>query len=369
METLTPPQTTSSDATETLVDRLVESAAAAFDVYAVYLGDRLGFYATLAENGAMTAPALASATGTAERYVREWLEQQAASGLLTVDAPERPAAERRFALPPGHADVLAEADSLSFLTPLAQVFVGAVHPLDRLVEAYRTGEGVPYAAYGPDLVDGQGRMNRNFFLQQLGPDYLAQLPGLEDRLNGGGRIADIGCGVGWSSIGLAKAFPGARVDGYDLDALSVERAQENVRDHAMEDRVRIHLRDAAEPGLEGRYDLVLAVECVHDMGDPVAALRTMRRLAAPGGTVLVVDEKTAERFTPNADTLERFFYGFSITHCLPVGIADCPGGACAATGTVMRTETLRRYARAAGFEDAEVLPLDYDLFRFYRLVG
>ncbi|NNF58063.1 MAG: methyltransferase domain-containing protein [Rhodothermaceae bacterium] len=370
METTHPLTTPDAEtAADALVDRLFEACVAAFDVFAVYLGDRLGFYAALAQHGPMTPPELATATDTAERYVREWLEQQATTGLLTADDPALPASARRFALPPGHDAVLADGEDLRFLTPLAQVFVGAAHPLEQLVEVYRTGEGVPYAAYGANLVDGQGRMNRNFFLQQLGPDYLAQLPGLADRLNDGGHIADIGCGVGWSSIGLAKAFPGATVDGFDLDALSVNRAQDYIRDYGLEERVQVRLRDIAAPGLEGQYDLVLAVECVHDMGDPVAALRSMRRLAKPGAIVLIVDERVAETFTPNGDLIERMMYGWSILHCLPVGIADCPGGACAATGTVMRTDTLRGYAHEAGFQDVEVLPLDNDLFRFYRLIA
>ncbi len=132
--------------------------------------------------------------------------------------------------------------------------------------------------------------------------------------------------------------------------------------------MRIHHHDIADPDLEGQYDLVIAVECVHDMGHPVAALATMRRLAKLDGTVLVVDERVAEGFAPDADVLERLFYGFSAFHCLPVGIADCSGHTCAATGTVMRTDTLRRYAQEAGLRDLEVLPLDYDLFRFYRLI-
>ena len=356
------------DSPDVLADRLFESAVATFDLFSVYLGDKLGYYRTLAEHGELTHAELAVLTNTNERYAREWLEQQVASSILQVDDPSKPQAERRFRLPEGYGAVLASEDDLSFLPPLAQVVVGALHPLKQLVDAYQTGNGVPYADYGVDLVDGQGRMNRNFFLQQLGPEYLAEIPGLSEKLESGGRIADVGCGVGWSSIGLAKAFPGVHVDGFDLDELSVERAQANVRQFGVSDRVSFRLQDISDPDLAGQYDLVIAVECVHDMGDPVAALRTMKRLAKQDGLVLVVDERTAESLTPNADLLERLFYGFSAFHCLPVGIADCPEHSCAATGTVMRTETLRNYAKEAGFRDLEVLPLDYDLFRFYRLV-
>jgi len=131
------------------------------------------------------------------------------------------------------------------------------------------------------------------------------------------------------------------------------------------DRVDVRLRDAADPALAGRYDLVTAFECLHDMSDPVAALRTMRRLAGEGGTVLVVDERVGEVFTPEGNDVERFMYGFSVFHCLPVGMADQPS---VGTGTVMRPPTLRRYAQEAGFRDVEILPIDNFFFRFYRLL-
>lgn len=139
-----------------------------------------------------------------------------------------------------------------------------------------------------------------------------------------------------------------------------------MRTAGIDDRVRITRRDAADPALAGQYDLVTAFECIHDMADPVGALRTMHQLDGKRGTVLVVDERVGEQFTPEGTELERFQYGFSVLHCLPVGMADKPS---AATGTVMRLPTLRRYAQAAGFHDVEVLPLDNAFFTFYRLLG
>jgi cyclopropane fatty-acyl-phospholipid synthase-like methyltransferase len=202
----------------------------------------------------------------------------------------------------------------------------------------------------------------------LGKDYLPAVPGLAARLSADppARIADIGCGLGWSSIGMARAFPKVRVDGFDLDEPSVREGQAIVREAGLADRVTIQLRDAADPALAGGYDLVTAFECIHDMSDPVGALRTMRRLAGEGGTVLILDERVAERFDPDAGDIERLMYGFSVLHCLPVGMVDQPS---AGTGTVMRTPTLRRYAQAAGFADVEVLPVENIFFNFYRLIG
>jgi 2-polyprenyl-3-methyl-5-hydroxy-6-metoxy-1,4-benzoquinol methylase len=351
---------------DALSDQLIRGVNGAWDLFGVYLGDQLGFYEALAHGGGTTAAELAARTETNERYVREWLELQAVSGILVAENPEADPTERRFALPPGHAEVLANADSLDFLAPLGQMVVGASHPIQALVDAFQSGGGIPFHDYGPDLREGQSRMNRNLFLQQLGKDYLPAVPGLAARLSADppARIADIGCGLGWSSIGMARAFPKVRVDGFDLDEPSVREGQAIVREAGLADRVTIQLRDAADPALAGGYDLVTAFECIHDMSDPVGALRTMRRLAGENGTVLVMDERVAERFDPAAGDVERLMYGFSVFHCLPVGMADRPS---AATGTVMRPDTLRGYAREAGFRDIEILPLENVFFTFYRL--
>ena len=154
------------------------------------------------------------------------------------------------------------------------------------------------------------------------------------------------------------------VDGFDLDEPSIELARANALQAGVADRVSFHARDAADPTLTGRYDLVTFFECLHDMSRPVEALATARRLLAEGGTVIVMDERTAETFTAPGDEMERFFYAASVLCCLPAGMAEQPS---AATGTVMRPDTVRRYARQAGFRDAEVLPIEDPFYRFYRL--
>jgi SAM-dependent methyltransferase len=350
---------------DAFVEHLLQSAAGTFEIFTLYLGDRLGLYRALAA-GPLTSSDLAKRTETCERHVREWLEQQTVAGILEVENPAEGPMERRFRIPEGHVEVLVERDSLNYLAPLAQILVGAVHPLEAVLRAYRQGGGVPYEAYGPDLVEGQAGMNRASFLQLLGSEWLPSIPDLHARLQGDppARVADIGCGVGWSSIGIGRAYPKVRVDGYDLDAASVERARGHIREAGLEDRVTVSLRDAGDPELAGQYDLVTAFECVHDMSDPVGALRTMRRLAGEEGVVLIMDERVGDTFTPEGNEVEWFMYGFSVLHCLPVGMADDPS---AATGTVMRTETLRRYAKEAGFRDVEVLPIENFFFRFYRL--
>ena len=362
MATATVPHPDSSDQRAAAAERVMQAAAGAFDLFAIYLGDRLGLYEVLASDGPLASAELAARTGTDARYIREWLEQQAVAGIVGVEPLATPP---RFYLRPGFDDVLANRESLDYLAPLAQSVAGAVRPLDEVATAYRTGSGVPYESYGRDLREGQARMNRAAFLHQLGQQWLPGVPGLEARLRSQpSRVADIGCGAGWSSIGIARCYPLAQVDGFDSDEPSIALARMNALEAGVADRVTFHVRDAGSPDLAGTYDLVTALECVHDMADPVAALRTMRALARSTGTVLVVDERVADRFDPHAGGLEWLMYGFSVLHCLPVGRACAPS---AATGTVMRTGTLRQYARSAGFAGVEVLPIDHALFRFYRL--
>lgn len=349
---------------DALMGRLLESAIGTFNIFSVHIGGRLGFYRELA-TGPLTASGLAARTNTQQRYVREWLEQQTVAGILRVDDPGSAPEERRFTLPEGHREVLTDRESLNFLAPLAQITVGALSPLDKLLAAFRNGGGVAYEDYGVDLVEGQAGMNRAAFLYQLGQEWLPAIPDVHERLQGeDARIADLGCGAGWSSIGMANSYENARVDGFDLDRASIELARKNVAEAGLSDRVRMEVRDAGDPELAGKYDLVVALECVHDMSDPVSALRAMKRLAKAGGAVIVVDEKVGEAFTPAGNEIEPLMYGFSVFHCLPVGMAEQPS---AGTGTVMRPDTLRGYAQEAGFGEMEILPIDTFFFRFYRL--
>ena len=357
--------TTDADRTERLVERLVDDAAASLGLFSTYLGDRLGYYDALAGASPATAADLAAATGTDERYAREWLEHQTVLGILAVEDADAPAAERRFSLPAAHAEVVTDPDSPNHAVPLAQLVAGAVKPLERVVEAYRTGAGVPFEEYGRDLREGQARINRPTFRSALGAEWIPTMPDVDERLRrDGARVADVGCGYGWSAIGLADAYESVRVDGYDVDEASVEAARETVAEAGVADRVTIHHRDVTDTDIRGDYDLVTAFECVHDMSDPVGALRTMRRLAAEDGTVLVVDERVGETFTETGTDVEPLMYGWSVLHCLPVGRVEGPS---AATGTVMRPGTLREYAEAAGFSGFEVLPVEDFFLRLYRL--
>jgi 2-polyprenyl-3-methyl-5-hydroxy-6-metoxy-1,4-benzoquinol methylase len=352
---------------DAFVGRMLSSTIGALELLHVYLGERLGLYRALSNAGPLTAAGLASAAGINERYAREWLEEQAVAGILAVEPGAGAEAERRFSLPREHAEVLDDPDSVNFLAPVGRALVGIGSVMPLVAEAFRTGGGVPYEAYGSEMRGSIAALNRPMFLNLLGSQWFPAITDVDRRLRSHppARVADVGCGTGWSSIAIAAAYPLVSVDGFDLDPASVEDAQGNARERGISDRVSFEVRDAADPRLAGAYDLVTAFETIHDMSNPVGALRAMRALARDGGAVVVVDEKAALEFTAPGDELERFLYGWSAIHCLPVGMVDSPS---AGTGTVMRPSRLREYARAAGFEDVEILPVETDSWRFYRLV-
>jgi 2-polyprenyl-3-methyl-5-hydroxy-6-metoxy-1,4-benzoquinol methylase len=351
---------------DVLVERALRSFQGVADVFAMYLGQRLGYYRSLWKDGPATPAELAARSRTNERYAREWLEQQAASGILDVDdvsaAPER----RRFTLPAGHAAVLADTEDLSYLAPLAPMFAAVGSKLDALVAAYRSGGGVSWGEFGDEMREAQGAQNKPLFLRALAQDCLAAIADVHARLSSDApaRVADIACGFGWSSIGIANAYPNVRVDGFDVDEPSISAAKANAREHGVADRVRFKAIDAGAAELAGSYDLVIICEALHDMSRPVDVLRTARQLRREDGAVLVIDEKTDDEFSSPGSDLDRLFYGFSILICLPDGMSRTPS---AATGTVMRPATMRRYAQEAGFADVEVLPIELGFFRVYRL--
>jgi hypothetical protein len=353
-----------STAADALAERLFGSVLEAFDLMAVYLGDRLGYYTALADRGPLTSAELAEAAGTVERYTREWLEQQATTGIVDVVDIGAPADERRFYLAPGHAEVLTDPVSLAYMAPAAQMLAASGFQLAAIADAHRSGGGVSWRQFGRDMREAQGAFNRPFFMRLLPRDWFGSVPELRAKLDGGARMADIGCGYGWSAIGLAGAYPNLTVDGYDVDEPSIEAARANAEAGGVADRVAFHARDAADSELAGAYDIVAAFECIHDLPDPVGVLTTMRRLAAEDGAVVVMDEKVAPSFGAIGDEVERLMYGFSNMVCLPDGLSH-PGSV--GTGTVMRHETLEMYAREAGFEAVHVLPIEADLWRFYRL--
>jgi 2-polyprenyl-3-methyl-5-hydroxy-6-metoxy-1,4-benzoquinol methylase len=353
----------SSDA---LAGRLFEGAIQAMELITVFMGDRLGLYKALDAAEAMTPMQLATQAGVDRRYAREWMEQQAVAGLISVDDPQAPEDERVYRLPAEHAAALVDLDSPYSAAPLARLTAGLAMAVPGVMDAFRSGGGVSWASYGPHVIESQGDFNRPWLRSQLVSDYLAAIPDIHVRLNSDppARVLDMATGVGWAGISIAQGYPKVSVTGVDVDASSIELARALATEQGVADRVDYVLQDGASP-IEGPFDLALIIESVHDMSNPVGVLSSVRGALARGASLVVADEAVAPEFFAPGDEVERFMYAASVLCCLPAGMSETPS---AATGTVMRPHTLERYAREAGYGSFEILDgLEHPFFRFYRL--
>ncbi len=349
--------------TSGLDERLAEATVGALELFGVYLGTRLDLYRVLHESGPLRADELATAAQIHPRYAQEWLEQQAVAGLIEVDDPARPADERRYQLPAAHVGTLLDEQDTAHLAPFAEMVVSVAQTLDDVAAAYRDGTGVPYDRYGASLRQGQGAINRPAFSSDLTGSWLPAIPDLHAALSAPeATIADLGCGVGWSTIALARAYRQAHVIGVDNDAASVREAIEHADDAGVS--VQFVESDAAHLPRLGRFDAILLLECLHDMARPGETLAACRAALNDGGSVIVVDENVAAEFTAPGDLLERMMYGWSIGHCLPASMAEQPS---AALGTALRPGVVAELAHSAGFAGSEIIDVDAGFFRVYRL--
>jgi 2-polyprenyl-3-methyl-5-hydroxy-6-metoxy-1,4-benzoquinol methylase len=346
-----------------LTGRLFRDMAGALELLTVYLGERLGLYQALYADGPATSAELAARTGTTERYIREWLEHHAASGLLEVDDPAAAPLARRYALPPAHAPVLADTGDVRYQAFNGIEIVRAARWIPEVAAAMRSGGAPPPLPWAPE---GRPEFNRAVFLNLLARQWLPAIADVDLRLRSEppARVADLACGTGWSSIAMAQAYPLISVDGFDLDADAIQAARRNAEETGLADRVTFTVADASGSDVPGQYDLVTILEALHDMSRPVDALRVARGLLSEPGCVIVADELVEHEFTAPASLEEQYHYAWSVVACLPAVMGDPET---AATGAVMRPATLRRYARQAGFGDLEILPVEAGMLRLYRL--
>jgi precorrin-6B methylase 2 len=353
----------SADPAAALAERLFHDVTAALELFTVYLGERLGLYRALAADGPATSAELAERTGTDERYIREWLEHHAASGLLDVDDPAAGPLARRYRLPAEYVPVLADPDDVRYRAFNGVEAVRAGRWMPQVVDAFRTGGAPPPLSWAPE---GRAEYNRAVYLNLLGKRWLPAITDVDRRLRREppARVADVACGTGWSSIAMAQAYPLVRVDGFDTDPDAIAAARRHAEQEGVADRTTFATTDISTAGISGQFDLVTVFEGLHDMSRPVDVLRTARHMLAPSGSVVIADELVADEFTAPASDLERHHYGWSVVCCLPGAMGD-PGTA--ATGAVMRPAMLGQYALQAGFGGVEVLPLQTETWRFYRL--
>jgi len=340
-------------------ERLYTELNAGMSCLTLQLGYRLGLIQALAEVDTVTPAGLAQQMGFSERYVREWLECLAAGEYLNYDSTTR-----RFSLPPEHATVLLDPDSPSSAIGVVGWIPSLVNILPQLMEAFRTGGGVPYEAYGLDIVTAQGLFTRPMFKNEYVSSWIPTMPDIESKLKAGGRVAEVGCGIGWSAIALAQGFVNTQIDAIDPDELSIQEAQRNVEKAGVSDRITLHLSTIEEAPIQGPYDLITAFECLHDLPYPVQVLSRMRELLAPDGVVLIADEAVGDTLEENTNFMGHFLYNFSVLHCLPQTMVFSNS---AGTGTVIKSTIVNKYADEAGFKSVTVLPIENPQFRFYRI--
>ncbi len=369
MSTITEVQTSPQEtalAVDDLAGRIFSEGVGAFHLGTVYIGLKHGLFAQLVTEGPLTAEELADRTSLDRWYVREWLQAETIAGLLLTDDGDLSAAH--FTVAPGVREVLVDETGPAYLGGLPLAVRAGFAAMPQLISAIRTGAGVPYASYGADAVAAQAALNRPAFVNQLVPDWIPQIPDVAAALADRSRpmrVADVGCGLGWAAIELAKSYPRLRVDGFDTDEESITRARRNAVAEGVSDRVTFDVVDASSGYGDRRYDLILFFECVHDMAYPVTVIAQARAALAAGGTVIVMDERVDETPTPG-DPVQTFFATASVLWCLPQSRVEPDSEA---VGTVMPASQFRRIAQRAGWSDIEILPIDHPFWRFYRLLA
>jgi SAM-dependent methyltransferase len=324
----------------------------------VYLGDELGLYRALAQGGAASSAELAERSGLDERWVREWLYNQAAAGLIEVEPGER------FALSPEGRAVLAEEAHPAFGAGMFSQLPKTLGTVERLRESFRTGIGLPYDAFGPEGARGIERGFAPWLRSFLVPAVIGRVPGLRERLAQGARVADIGCGAGAALLLLAKAFPAAELHGYELSRFALARAEEN-RSRAGLSNVRFHAVPEDALPEDARFDLVLSFDCLHDMTRPERVAGSIRRALRDDGVWLIADIKAHASFAENVaqNPMASLMYGFSVLTCMSSALSE-PGGA--GLGTLGLPEArARELARAAGFGRFERLDVEHPVNAFY----
>jgi SAM-dependent methyltransferase len=330
------------------MQRTTSDAAGLMAAVLAMIGDRLGLFAALADGGPADSGELAARADVSERYTREWMHGMHAAGYLEVEADSG-----RFVLPVEHAQVLAAEGGPFFLGGAFQLTLGYLRPIDRLIEAFRTGGGVPQSAFGEEAWEGMYRLGRSWYENALVQQWLPAA-GVVERLERGARCADVGCGSGGAVIELARRFPASTFVGFDSFDGQIERARRHATEAAVSDRVRFEVLDAAD-GLAGTYDLITTFDVLHDAADPPRLLGSIHDALAADGSYLIAEMNCADDPLDNAGPMGTLLYGISMLYCMTTSLAG--GGA--GLGTCgCPPGTVRRLCAEAGFSRVERLAIE-----------
>ncbi len=343
--------------TEAFVGKVLGDTSAFTTVALASIGDRLGLFKDMAARGPQTTANIAKHTSTNERYVREWAGAMQAAGYITYDP-----ATRTYALPPENAPVLAQELGPVFFGGVQSMAVDGLQVFDRIVEAFRTGGGVPQDAYPAGFYENMDRFTSGWHENLLLQQWIPAVPEVQSRLATGILVADVGCGRGRALINLAKAFPKSRFVGYDVYAPNIEKARSHAREAGVSDRVTFEILDVSK-GLPAKYDLITTFDVVHDAVDPEGLLASIRKALNVGGTYLNLDINCSDKVEANAGPLGAFFYGVSVMYCLTTSLANGGTG----LGTVgLHEPKLQELAKRAGFKSTRKLPLENPFNNLYE---
>jgi 2-polyprenyl-3-methyl-5-hydroxy-6-metoxy-1,4-benzoquinol methylase len=334
-----------------LLGQAVVEIGATANAALIVIGDRLGLYRVLAQDGPLTAAELAQRTDTAERYVREWASAQAASGWIGVDD------DGRYAMSPEQALLFSQPGNPAFVAGAFQLALGAAGSRDHILEAFESGTGFGWHEHGEDVFEGCRRFFEPGYRANLVESWIPSLTDVHERLSASGRVADIGCGHGVTSLLIADAYPNSRVDGSDYHDGSIAEARRFAAEAGLSDRVTFSV--SAPDALEsGAYDLVTSFDCLHDMGDPVAVGRQVRAALAPGGSWMIVEPNAGDTLQDNLNPVGRAYYAFSTLLCTPSSLSQEGGLALGAQAGEAR---LREVLNTAGLSVRHVAETPFNM--------
>ncbi len=342
---------------EAFVERVVLDVGTAMRGGLMYIGDRLGIFAALAQSGSVTPAELAQRTGLSERYLREWL-----GAMATAEYVEHDSERDTYFLPPEHALALADEEFPFFTGGLVQMVVPTVAVAPQVAEAFKTGRGVTQDQYLPDMYEAIERLTAPWYKHQLVQSWIPAMPDVQEKLEAGGSACDVGCGLGRAAITIAKALPLAEVHGYDVHAGSIERARASAEAEGVGGRVKFTVADGAELP-EGRFDLISTFDVVHDSVDPVGLMSAIRQALRADGTYLMLEMNASGDVEENRNPLGKFLYNVSTLYCMTTSLAH--GGA--GIGACMGEQKARELAYAAGFTHFRKLPIEEPFSVLYEL--
>lgn len=324
---------------QALVMKAVSELGIAASASLVVIGDKLGLYQALAKHGPMNSEQLAKRTDTVERYIREWLINQAASGFIEYDP-----ATQLYELSPEQRVALTDETSPAFIVGGFQSFTGMIQAQPRIMEAFRTGKGMSWGEHVPDVPIGTARFFRPGYIANLVQSWIPALAGVQAKLEKGAKVADIGCGHGYSTLLMARAFPNSKFFGFDVHAASIEQATQHAIAEGLADRVTFQVATAKDfPGKH--YDLIAYFDCLHDMGEPIEAMQHAHKVLAKDGTAFIVEPMAGDTIEENFNPVGRTFSAASVLCCTPNAIAS----GSMALGTIATEAALREVVIAGGF--------------------